>query len=343
MVTVFLLGATGYIGGAILAVLVKHFKDLQITALVRKKKKEQNKEDRVDAVRKLVAEVVEVDPTDKRLTELVSKHARAADITINAAGSDDIALTNAILAGQKARVVEDKKEPAALLHTSGVAVFAGKERNGRHDPGLTKWNDGKEEDIRKINETMVHGQVDVLILAASEEGYTTSYIICPGAIVGPSVTTASLFFRFVTELALDHKRAIYIGEGTNVFYAVYLDDLMDLYRRVFERILIRDLAKESPYTRYYLGTSTPLVWKDIATTFGVTLHEMGKIESAEPQSISLTNLIKPDELKKAYIGASQSVQAERAKALGWEPRPVKLEVSANDVNVALQALEQKKD
>jgi uncharacterized protein YbjT (DUF2867 family) len=117
--------------GAVLVELVNHFKeDLKITALVRNG-------DHEEAVRKLGVEVV-LGSFDK--VELITKHARTADITVNAAGSDDIELTKAILAGQKARVLEDKKNPAALVHTSGVAVFSGEETDGRHDPGLRLWN-----------------------------------------------------------------------------------------------------------------------------------------------------------------------------------------------------------
>ena len=115
--------------GAILVDLLKHFKEVQIIALVRKRN--------VDAVRALGVEVVEGQFSD---AELITKHARTADITINAAGSDDIPLTNAILAGQKDRVDKDKKPPAALLHTSGVAVFAGNDRSGRHDPNIRLWS-----------------------------------------------------------------------------------------------------------------------------------------------------------------------------------------------------------
>ncbi len=61
------------------------------------------------------------------------------------------------------------------------------------------------------------------LLHASEEGYTESYIICPAAIVGPStgpVPSASFFFHFMTQLALGFKKAIYVGEGSNIFYTV---------------------------------------------------------------------------------------------------------------------------
>ena len=60
-------------------------------------------------------------------------------------------------------------------------------------------------------------------MRASEEGYTISYLVAPGAVVGKStgaVRTASIFFKFNTEIALNFKKAVYVGEGANVFYMV---------------------------------------------------------------------------------------------------------------------------
>lgn len=104
--------------------------------------------------------------------------------------------------------------------------------------------DGDEADIRAITPQKLHGQVDVpyvllcelvcvwtqpctsllpRILRAAEEGYTESYIVCPGAIVGPGtgpVPSVSLFFHFMTQIALGFKKAVYVGEGSNQFYIV---------------------------------------------------------------------------------------------------------------------------
>jgi hypothetical protein len=60
-------------------------------------------------------------------------------------------------------------------------------------------------------------------MRASEEGYTVSYIVAPGAVVGEStgaVRTASIFFKFNTQLSLTFKKSVYVGEGGNVFYMV---------------------------------------------------------------------------------------------------------------------------
>src|SRR6266404_3844333 len=61
------------------------------------------------------------------------------------------------------------------------------------------------------------------ILQAAENGHTESYIICPAAVVGPSsgpVPANSVFFKFMTQLALAFKKSFYVGEGENVFYTV---------------------------------------------------------------------------------------------------------------------------
>ncbi|KAI9436010.1 NAD-binding protein [Lactarius indigo] len=332
MPTVFYLGATGYIGGTVLADLLKIYPDLKVTALVRNPA-------HIDAIRGLGVEVVQGTFSD---TDLITSHARKADITVNTADADDVALTTAILAGHKARVEEDKLSPAVLLHTSGVAVFLDNGTEGKHDPNSKLWNDGDEADIRAITPQMLHGQVDAPILRASEEGYTESYIICPAAIVGPStgpVPTASTFFHFMTQLALGFKKAIYVGEGSNIFYAVRLDDLVDLYRRVFARIIGRDDAKASPYARYYIAVSTPLSWKVIMTAFGSILARKGKLEDATAHSISLSEVPFPASI---FLGASQHARGERAKALGWEPRPVVLEDWVEGgISASLEKLQQK--
>ena len=239
-----------------LVALLKAYPHIKVTALVRKPA-------HVEAVQRLGVEVVQGSFSD---VDLITKHARAADITVNQGSSDDVPLTNAILAGHKARVEEDKKAPAILLHTSGIGVFMDEGKEGKHDPNGKVWNvrpccrcflglilyeklmspeqDGDEADIRAITPQRWHGPVDVpyvllcdlvcacthactsllaRILRASEEGYTESYIICPGGIVGPAtgpVPSVSAFFPFMTQIVLGFKKAIYVGDGDNLLYLV---------------------------------------------------------------------------------------------------------------------------
>jgi hypothetical protein len=237
----------------VLAELVKAHPGLKFTALVRNPSY-------FEAVRNLGVEVV---PGNFDDTDLISSHARAADITINSADSDSIVLNEAILTGQRARVVDDGKPPAVLLHTSGVAVFVDGGKEGKRDPNSKVWNVrlyvavmtcvfGEFTYVRLYRTPMK--RIFVLsplrccmvkstyrrsffltvlcvcrvpscrsILQAAEKGHTESYIICPAAVVGPSrgpVPASSVFFKFMAQLALGFKKALYVGEGENVFYTV---------------------------------------------------------------------------------------------------------------------------
>jgi hypothetical protein len=154
--TVFYIGATGYIGGmyycsttwriitgpdltttslplgAVLADLVQAYPDIRVTALIRNPAhsaalKANNK----------VVDVVEGTFSD---LALITSQARNADITFNTGDSDDVELTKAILAGQRLRATVDSKSPAALVHISGVAVFADGTTDGKHDPQAKVWN-----------------------------------------------------------------------------------------------------------------------------------------------------------------------------------------------------------
>lgn len=297
-----------------IADLVGAYPDLEVTALVRNPAQ-------FNAFQPIGVKVVKGSFND---TDIVTSHARTADITVNMGDSDDVGLTTAILAGQKARVTEDHKSPAVLLHTSGVAVFSDG-TDGKHDPKAKVWNDGDEDDIRAINAEMLHGAIDSQILRAAKEGHTVSYIACPGAVVGPStgpVPAASVFFKFLAEIALGYKKAVYVGEGSNVFYMVRLDDLVSFYRLLFARILSGKDANASPYSRYYIAVSNPVPWKHMSTVVGATLKRLGKVEDDKPQSVSISELQPPVD---TFVGKTQHVRGERAEALGWKPRPVVLE------------------
>lgn len=112
-----------------LADLVKTYPDLKVTALVRNPA-------HFGAFEDIGVKVVNGSFSD---TDIISSQAKIADITVNSGDSDDVGLTTAILAGQAARVAEGKPR-AALLHTSGVAVFGDGSKEGKEDPNAKVWN-----------------------------------------------------------------------------------------------------------------------------------------------------------------------------------------------------------
>jgi hypothetical protein len=108
--------------------------------------------------------------------------------------------------------------------------------------------------------------------------------------------------------------------------------------------------------------------KHITTTIGAVLARIGKLEDGTAHSVPISIIPPPYARKKrisvtvlallmlmgvshlffsfvnsrasSFIGASQHIRGERAKALGWEPRPVVLEDWADEgVTSAVAALQ----
>ncbi|KAI0056495.1 NAD(P)-binding protein [Artomyces pyxidatus] len=313
MPTVFFLGATGYIGGSLLVVLRERYPELAITALVRNPA-------HVEKIRATGATVLQGSFAD---VDIIAEQSYLADFVFNIADADDVSLTAAILKGAKRRVDEGKSKNV-LIHTSGVAVFLDGTTEGKYDPNGRIWNDNNEDDIKSITTSTLHGQVDVPILEAAVAGYVENYIICPAAIAGTAhgpINNGSIFFKYVAQALIAMQRIVYVGEGSNQFTIVHIDDVVDLFLRVFERARKGAPPGESPYARYFIASSHGIEWKTILMVVGNELVRRGKLADGTVHSVSLSDLGP----SFGFMGSSERLLADRSKALGWNPRPVNLE------------------
>lgn len=144
--------------------------DIRISALVRSKAD-------VGAVKAAGAdEVILSSHTD---FEQIRTAASAADIVLNAADSDDLPLTKAIIAGLKTHLQGGKQ--SILIHTSGTGVVSDNARGSFTDEAKKIWNvtishviylfvtrelsgikqDNDESDIRSIKKTQPHRLIDL--------------------------------------------------------------------------------------------------------------------------------------------------------------------------------------
>ncbi|KAI0040282.1 NAD(P)-binding protein [Auriscalpium vulgare] len=291
MSSVLLLGGTGYIGCSVLVSLRAKYPALAITALVRNPA-------HVHAIRATGASVVEGSLND---AQLVEEQVYAHDVVINAADSEDVKLTEAILRAARRRSDEGKKK-SVFIHTSGVGLFMDGSREGKFDEGGKVWNDAKEDDIKSISSPMMHAEVDIAILQAGEEGYVNTYIICPAGVVGPPrgpFQVGSFFTRNIVQFCIAMKQPTYVGEGTNEVDIVDLDDTVDLY----------------------------------SAHIGPRAQDR---EATHERSIVIADLENPP-IMLFVVAASARVVADRPKDLGWKARPVNLEdyVKA-DLDIILQ-------
>ncbi|KAH8113546.1 NAD-binding protein [Phellopilus nigrolimitatus] len=327
MTKVFIVGATGYLGGPLLVALKKKYPDFEYTALVRS-------ESSFEAIRAAGATVVQGSFAD---VETISQQSEQADIVINVGNCDDVGLTLAILKGLKAKHTKSLGV-GTLLHTSGTAIFMD-EKMTKFDPNSKVWTDS-EENIRLLTPSMLHGQVDVLILKAGEEGYVNTFTVCPSIVHGvgdgPVARTAHVVKELVNHM-LKLKHGIIVGDGSNRFGWINIKDLIPVFLLVLDRALeAKSVAlASSPYTRFFIASSVQKDWKTMLACIAEALYRRGQLESAELQET-------PAEVLGFFgriISSSSLERPERIKGLGWVPKEPEFEGTvADDVDTVLAEL-----
>jgi len=310
--TLFLLGATGYIGGSLLKGIINVHPHFLITALVRKEKD-------IQPIKALgVSNVILGSHEDlEKIQQLVAR----SDIVVNAADADDLPLTKAILEGFKSRSKTSSDNPI-LIHTSGTGVVSDDAEGEFAPTGQKIWNDNSEDDIRSIPPEQPHRLVDLEIFRADEHQHCSAYIVAPSTIYGIGsgpVNKISQQIPGAVRVAVKHKQAVYIGKGTNKWNNVHINDLIELYLLVLSRAL-SGTKESSSYAKFYFGSVYEHVWGDIIRQIGQILYEKGILPSAEAKSITL----KTEPCLRSVDNNSRST-SDRAFALGWKPKSKSIE------------------
>ncbi|KAG8747798.1 hypothetical protein FRC10_011243 [Ceratobasidium sp. 414] len=320
-IKIFILGATGYIGGAIVTELLRTSVAFTITALVRK-------DQDVETLEVLGIKTIKGSFTD---VDKIEEASREADIVYNAADADDMSLTQAVLKGLKS-----KKERGILIQTRSVNIT--------HNTSL-------EDDVKGIPPTQPHRNVDL-------EGEIDAYIIAPSCIYGigdgpvnklsqqvprmiRSACIIPLVGRRLTEkfcrAAIEFKQPVYVGKGTNLWNNVHISDLIPLYNIILNLALsVRSGQTPRPevYTNFYFASVREHAWGDIAKRIGPILLAKGKVEKAEARSIKASKI----ENFSALSTNSRSV-SERGRNLGWTTVAKSLEDSLEEnIDAVLAAL-----
>ena len=213
---VFLTGATGHIGSAVLPALIST--GHSVTALLRS-------ENKAAAVRAAGAEAIVGDLQD---LDLVRRLAAGAEAVIAAASPGD-ATSKAVETAFAEAVLDGLQPNATFLRTSGVWVHGSApditEETPRNAPPLVAWYD----------------ETDARVLAASG---IRSIVIEPGTVYGNGLGIPNAVFA--GERVGDPAALRLIGPGTQHWTSVHVDDLAQLY------VLALDQAESGSV---YLGVS----------------------------------------------------------------------------------------
>ncbi|KAF8609019.1 NAD(P)-binding protein [Ceratobasidium sp. AG-I] len=325
---IFILGATGYVGGAILTELLRTAAAFTITALVRK-------DQDIETLEALGVKTIKGTFTD---LDKIEKASHDADVVYNAADADDMKLTQAVLKGLKS-----KKNRGVLIQTSGTGLLSDN-YNGELTPEGSKiWNDNDINDIKSIAPTQPHRDVDLEIFGAHERKEIDAYIVAPSCIYGIGDGPVNKISQQVPRMiraAVEFKQPVYVGKGTNLWNNVHITDLVMLYTLVLNLALsVRGGQETRPeaFANFYFGSVGEHAWGNVARKIGPILLAKGKVEKAEARSVKACECIQVENFS-ALTTNSRSV-AERSRNLGWTTVAKSLEDTLEeDIDAVLATL-----
>jgi nucleoside-diphosphate-sugar epimerase len=284
--TIFITGASGYIGGSVAQKLIKT--GLRVRGLVRTN-------ENADALSKLGVEPVVGDLND---ADLLIREAKQADGVINAASADHSESVQALIKG-----LEGSSKP--FIHTSGSSIVGDDVRGSQRTESI--FDEYTPLVVQKLKQP--RRDIDLMVLAAAAND-VRSIVICPSLVygVGRGLNPKSIQIPFLTENAQKQGVVQIVGAGLNTWSNIHIDDLVDLY----------DLAlSKAPAGSFYFAENGESSFDQIGNAIATRLG-FSTVETLNPDVAAQLWGV-----PRAYysFGSNSRVRSVRARQeLGWMPR-----------------------
>ncbi|CAL1703440.1 unnamed protein product [Somion occarium] len=322
--TIFLLGATGYVGGEFLILLGRKLPQLPVLALVRHPTAEK-----ITKLHSMHANVSVVEGSLDDL-EIVKDQAAKADIVINIASGGHSLSSQAILEGMTEHSARKPGEPPLLIHISGLAVLSDDAR-GELVKDVKVWSD-IGFNLKSVPPDNVHLDVDIPIVEAGtrKDNPIRTIILFPGLIygVGQGVQRTTVWIRTQLKLARDAGYAGTWGPGYNAMSHVHVKDVASAILVILKAAL-EHKADEGAEGLYFVASDAPKVTKrECQAVIGDYLFSKGIIKQPGSQPFTkefITSLASTDHssdishLGWRTFGGNQLAKSERLAKLGWVP------------------------
>lgn len=314
----FFTGATGYIGGTVLARFFTELstkdsplKDFEFRVLVRS----GNKKDRLSdwlALRKRSEKVTFVDGSLDDL-DLLEREAASADAVIDTADCDHMAGVTALAKGCTAG-------GTLFLHTSGCSALLDEEHGNALNPKI--YYDDRPEDIASIPSTGPHRDVDEMINRVTQGANVAT--IAPPLIwgCGVGINIHSFQTPYLTRRAIENRQAYHDGQGISRWGQIHVWDLALAYWILFKAMF----AEPKKHNGFYFCENGEFEWKFVTQAIqeGLIINAL-----AEPGTTSLDadEVARKEKLKLPIGGIAPDFvvsgnsrnKAVLLRQLGWEP------------------------
>ncbi|KAK6344580.1 hypothetical protein TWF718_006540 [Orbilia javanica] len=321
---VFLTGGTGYIGGAILATLLRS-PDLEVTALVRSESAIETLTSPATNPKFFTGSTPKCVLGSLSDTDLLLKCASESDIVVNCASANDLSAAEALIEGLH-RSGQGRKK--IFIHTSGTSAFATYQDG---DAAGRPFDDA--EDLVEIlkewdqKEQYGHRTVSLKVVELGKEKGVSTYVIVPPTIYGQTpaiIPRLSIQLPPLIRTAIQTKKAYYIGSGDAVWSNVHITDLASFYELII-RCALSGVAK-SGYEGIYFASNGEKSWKDVAYAVKEAVETLegwdgGKVGLESWTVEDAAGIEGVDGVRDAKLAFGSNVITVPTKALGlgWKP------------------------
>jgi len=318
----FLTGTTGYIGGDALYLFNEAHPDWEITCLVRNSDKGAKVASQYPKAKLVYGDLDAV--------ELIEEESKNADVVFHFANCDHMASAEAIARGLAAHTPD---KPGYWIHTSGTGILTYEDfENDTFGKTATNMFDDWDNisKVMSAPDAALHRVVDKVVINAGTENSdrVKTAIVCPPCIYGPGRgpdNGRSVQVYNLTKLMLEQKRGLQVGQGTNIWTQVHVQDLSVLYLLLGEAAAQNGGKATWGQEGYYFAENGEFMWGSIAAAIAMDANKKGLLPSADLTSLSSDEAQKLRPRLQYMVGSNSRCKAIRGrKLLGWEPKERRL-------------------
>ncbi|GIK05576.1 hypothetical protein Aspvir_009689 [Aspergillus viridinutans] len=286
-------------------------------------------EDKADALKQLGVQPIVV--PDYNNLEIVREAASGNDIVINAGFGFHPGFGKALVEGLGERKKATGKD-TYIIHTSGVSNIADLPLSGRFTDtqifsdkdDIYAHEEGRESQVPNAQRT-----TELTIINTAEALNVRAYIVFNPIIYGIGLGNFNKFsfqIPLLIRKSLAHKQAIVVGKGDGIWGHVHIEDLVDLYLLILEKIVVSKTT-EIPVNRngIYCSETGETTFLDISREIGKEGKALGVFETDEVRSLSLQDAAEAIGFNEAVVelafASNARTKSDRARELfSWKPK-----------------------
>ncbi|KAF2163417.1 hypothetical protein M409DRAFT_26033 [Zasmidium cellare ATCC 36951] len=318
--SIFLTGATGYVGSALLPIFREAFPQTPITVLVRQATQGE-------LITAAYPNTTFVQGTHDS-TSLLKTTAATSHIVVHASDFDHAGATQALLPGTIARQRAGTQPQGIYIGISGAASTV--EINGelgelspKTYSDTTNW-----DEILDFPSSRPHVEIERQVTRDSEAAGVRAVVLAPPEILhsGLGIGKKDSHAHYHINRALDAGKGQVLGKGKNRTSWIHVEDLGEAVVWFIHEAMKEEMRVEFGMRGYYLAEAGEMSMLERVGVWADELVRLGAIGSRDVEE-GRAGEVEWDEKQRFVLGGNMRVRGERLRELGWRPRMTEWEGS----------------